>query len=120
MASRVGGKIVVLDVGSETIHLDVAVHCEIEISAVVDQRICVLNKQLKIPRLGGLRRRAKAGGGEISSDVHGNISAGANVALVCDLQTRKLSGRTVRVIAGNVECQISSAGDCGAGQHQCV
>src|SRR5205807_1590254 len=43
VASRVSCFIVVLDVGSETIHLDVAVHCERQIAAVVDLGICVLN-----------------------------------------------------------------------------
>ena len=120
MAGGVSRLIIVLEVRNETIHLDVAVHCEIEISAVVDLGICVLKKQLNVPRRGEVRWRARSGGGEISADVNGNISTRADVALVRDGETRKLSSRIVGVIACDVEREISSAGDGGAGQNHCV
>ena len=73
MAGRVSCFIIILEERSETIHLNVAGHGEIEIAAVVDLPICVLNYRLKIARFGEPRRRAKAGCGEITADVYSNF-----------------------------------------------
>ena len=90
------------------INLDAAAYLKRDVAAVVDLPVRILNNQIKIVH-----------SGEISADVHGNISTRSDMrARFVILQARKLSRRTVRVIARDVECEIGSAGDGGAGQNR--
>ena len=57
---------------------------------------------------------------QIAVDTKRDISTLIDRPLVRELESRKVARRTVRVIARDVECEISSAGDGGARQNDGV
>src|ERR1043166_877662 len=86
-----------IDIGHQSRRACGAPNCEMDIPAVVDLPIFILNKRLKITR------------SQIAADVHANVSTCSDVrALVPYAQTRRISRRIVSVIARDVECDIAA------------